>query len=49
MEKNNIVSYIVYEAAMTRGERRARRLTVALIVALVIFAGSNIAWMLMIH
>lgn len=48
MEKNN-VTFITYVSSMVRAERRARRLTWALIVALVIFAGSNIAWMLMIH
>ncbi len=44
------VPYIVYESEMVRAERHARRLTVALTVAVIVLAASNLAWMLtMIH
>lgn len=40
------VPYIVYESSMARGERHARRLTVALAVAVIALAASNLAWMM---
>lgn len=39
------VPYVVYESAMTRAERNAKRLTVALIVSIVLMFLSNAIWL----
>ena len=39
------VPYIVHESAMARNERHIRRLVIALIVAVVMIAVTNIAWL----
>lgn len=39
------VPYIVHESAMARSERHIRRLVIALIVAVVMIAVTNIAWL----
>lgn len=49
MQNNNNVPnvpYIVHESALARAERHARRLTIALTVAVIALAASNFAWML---
>ena len=43
------VPYIVYQGTMARFERTLRRLIVALIVAVVMIAASNIAWLLVFN
>lgn len=43
MENN--VPYIVYESESARHERREKRLVLALIVAIVLIAVSNLAWL----
>lgn len=40
------VPYIVHESAMARMERTVRRLWILLIVVIVLFVGSNAAWIL---
>lgn len=45
MEEQMTVPYIVYESAMARSERHIRRLVIALIVAVVMIAVTNIAWL----
>lgn len=45
MEEKITVPYIVYESAMARSERHIRRLAIALIVAVVMIAVTNIAWL----
>ena len=39
------VPYIVHESAMARNERHIKRLVIALIVAVVMIAVTNIAWL----
>lgn len=39
------VPYIVYESAMARSERHTRRLIVALVIAIVLIAASNMVWL----
>lgn len=43
------VPYIVYQGTMARFERTIRRLVISLIVAVVMIAASNIAWMLVFN
>lgn len=43
------VPYIVYQGTMARFERIVRRLITALIVAVVMIAASNIAWLLVFN
>jgi len=38
------VPYIVHEADMARQERTIKRLWIALIIVILLFAGSNLAW-----
>lgn len=45
MEEQMTVPYIVHESAMARSERHIRRLVIALIVAVVMIAVTNIAWL----
>lgn len=45
MEINSNVPYIVYESAQVKHERTVRRLIVALIVCVVLLAGTNLAWL----
>lgn len=40
------VPYIVHESAMARSERHIRRLVIALIVAIVMIAITNITWLI---
>ena len=44
-EKNMSVPYIVYESEAARHERTVKRLIVALIVAICLIVGSNMAWL----
>lgn len=44
MEREN-VKFVEHEAALTRAERRTRRLTWALIAAVTILGASNVAWL----
>lgn len=46
-ERPNDVPYIVYESSMARSERHIRRLVIALIIAIVMIAITNVAWILM--
>lgn len=39
------VPYIVFEGSMARAERHIKRLVIALIIAVVMIAVTNIAWM----
>lgn len=39
------VPYIVYESAQARAERNARRLTIALVIAVLLVFISNAAWL----
>lgn len=50
MERGNM-TFIEHEAAFVRAERRARRLWMALIAALIVLGASNIAWLVsaMLH
>lgn len=43
------VPYIVYQGTMARFERTIRRLIISLIVAVVMIAASNIAWLLVFN
>ena len=43
-EQRQTVPYIVHEADMARQERTIKRLWVLLILLIVLFVGSNIAW-----
>lgn len=45
MEDKITVPYIVYESAMARSERHIKRLVIALIVAVVMIALTNVAWL----
>ena len=45
MEEQMTVPYIVHESAMARNERHIKRLVIALIVAVVMIAVTNIAWL----
>lgn len=45
MEEQMNVPYIVYESSMARSERHIKRLVVALIVAIVMIAVTNVAWL----
>jgi hypothetical protein len=45
MEEQMTVPYIVHESAMARSERHIKRLVIALIVAVVMIAVTNIAWL----
>jgi predicted metal-binding membrane protein len=45
MEEQMTVPYIVHESAMARSERHIRRLVIALIVAVVMIAVTNIVWL----
>ena len=38
------VPYVVHEADMARHERTIKRLWIALIIVILLFAGSNLAW-----
>ena len=40
------VPYIVFEGSMARSERHIKRLVIALIVAVVMIAVTNIAWLI---
>lgn len=46
MEERMTVPYIVHESAMARNERHIRRLVIALIVAIVMIAITNITWLI---
>jgi len=43
--ENTAVPYIVYESAQARAERNARRLTIALVIAVLLVFISNAAWL----
>lgn len=46
METNNLpVPYIVHESEMARGERREKRLWIALIALILAFLATNIGWL----
>ena len=49
MEESNkelaSVPYLVYESAQARAERTAKRLTIALIVAIILIFASNALWL----
>lgn len=45
MEEQITIPYIVYESAMSRSERHIKRLVIALIVAVIMIAVTNIAWL----
>ena len=45
MEEQMTVPYIVYESAMARAERHIKRLVIALVVAIVMIAVTNVAWL----
>lgn len=47
MEDNNVekVPYIVFESAMAREERHCKRLTIALIIAVIATLLSNLVWL----
>lgn len=47
MEERMTVPYIVHESAMARNERHIRRLVIALIVAIVMIAITNITWLIL--
>ena len=40
------VPYIVFEGSMARSERHIKRLVIALIIAVVMIAATNIAWLI---
>ena len=44
-EQRQTVPYIVHEADMARQERTIKRLWVLLIIVIVLFVGSNCAWL----
>lgn len=44
-EQRKTVPYIVHEADMARQERTIKRLWIALILVIVLFVGSNCAWL----
>lgn len=44
-EKQDNLAYIVYEAAMARGERTIKRLFVIVILLIVLLVGTNAAWL----
>lgn len=46
MEERMTIPYIVHESAMARNERHIRRLVIALIVAIVMIAITNITWLI---
>lgn len=46
MDEQMTVPYIVYESSMARDERHIRRLVIALIVAIVMIAVTNISWLI---
>lgn len=41
------VPYIVFEGSMARSERHIKRLVIALIIAVVMIAVTNIAWLIL--
>lgn len=41
------VPYIVFEGSMARSERHIKRLVIALIVAVIMIAVTNIAWLIL--
>lgn len=43
-EKNTSVPFIVHEADMARQERTIKRLWIALVLVVLLFFGSNLAW-----
>lgn len=43
-EQRQTVPYIVHEADMARQERTIKRLWILLILLIVLFVGSNVAW-----
>lgn len=45
-KRPDAVPYMVHESAMARMERTVRRLWILLIVVIVLFVGSNAAWIL---
>ena len=45
MDNNKDISYIVFEGEMARAERHIKRLWIALIVTILLFAACNIAWL----
>lgn len=44
-EKITMVPYVVYEGAMARAERHAKRLFIALICSVIALVGCNVAWL----
>lgn len=46
--ENQSISYIAHESAMARAERHIKRLWIALIVAIVMIAVTNVAWLIYI-
>jgi len=47
-ERIAAVAYVVYEGAMARAERHAKRLFIALVVAVLAIVGTNIGWLIYI-
>lgn len=47
-EKITMVPYVVFEGAMARAERHAKRLFIALICAIIAIIGCNVAWLVFI-
>lgn len=46
-EERLTVPYIVYESAMARAERHIKRLVIALVIAIIAIAATNILWVVM--
>lgn len=44
IQQNEFIPYVAYEAAIARLDHANRRLWVLLIITLILFIGSNIAW-----
>lgn len=44
MDENQNIPYIAHEADMARMERIIKRLWILLIISLVVFVGTNVAW-----
>lgn len=45
MENKQTVSYLAFESEMSRNERHAKRLTIALIVSIILIFASNALWL----
>lgn len=45
MDKDTNVPYIVYESEAARHERTVKRLLTALLIAILLIVGSNLAWL----